>query len=74
MSSENTVKRSLRETMKIIKLEYKLNCGSHSILYNILYPNYCYKLLFYLRIYEYLRGNSGGGECDFITNSKNLLS
>ena len=60
MNSENVIKRSLKETIRIIKYEYRLNCGSHSFLYNILYPNYCYKLLLYLRIYEYLRSKSGG--------------
>lgn len=60
MNSENVIKRSLKETIRIIKYEYRLNCGSHAFLYNILYPNYCYKLLLYLRIYEYLRSKSGG--------------
>lgn len=29
MNSENVIKRSLKETIRIIKYEYRLNCGSH---------------------------------------------
>lgn len=46
-----------KSLLSIIIMEYKLNCGNKSVVYNLLYPNYCYKYLFYLRIYEYAISN-----------------
>lgn len=47
----------LKTLLSCLKLEYNLNVGSKSLIYNILYPNWCYKYLFYLRLYEYHKIN-----------------
>lgn len=49
-----------KECLNIVCEEYQLNCGAKSISYNLLYPNYCYRYLLYLRLYEYCR--YGGGK------------
>lgn len=48
-----------RDFISTIKIEYKLNCSSKSFLFNLLYPNYCYKYLFSLRLYEFVRCKRG---------------
>ena len=50
----------LKEVFSVIKEEYYLNCGHKSFIYNLIYPNYCYKYLFYNRLYEFSRSGDGG--------------
>jgi serine O-acetyltransferase len=45
--------------IQIIKEEYKINCGNKSLIYNFLFPNYSYRYLFYLRLYEFCRIKGG---------------
>lgn len=54
---------SFFQMLHVLREEYNLNCGQHSVLYNIFFPNYCYKYLFYTRIYEYCRLHSKNPFC-----------
>ena len=49
--------------LHVLKEEYHINCGKHSLMYNLLFPNYCYKYLFYTRIYEYCRQHGKNPLC-----------
>lgn len=53
------MKTTIKDFINILKLEYHLNVGSRSLLYNIIYPDWCYKYLLFLRIYEFCRERRG---------------
>lgn len=54
---QNIESMNFSELTSIIHEEYLLNCSSKSLLHNVLYPNYCYRFLFYNRLYEYIKSN-----------------
>lgn len=50
---------SIRDFINVLTIEYRINVGSRSLLYNIIYPDWCYKYLLFLRIYEFCRERRG---------------